>query len=88
LHLPVFDQPLVLFARSFWAIADTICAGAAIAIFRWKKWGFWLFSSMVLIQTILNLLMDSNWIITLLGVPMLYGVLHIGGDKKGWTQLE
>ena len=33
-----------------------------------------------------------NWIISslggVIGIVILYWVLHIGGDKKAWTQLE
>jgi hypothetical protein len=30
----------------------------------------------------------AQGILGLAGVAILYGVLHIGNEKKGWTQLE
>ena len=50
-----------------------------------------LFASTSFITVCLNYAMGINFatsIFGLVGVLILYGVLHIGGDKKGWTQLE
>ena len=79
-----------------WAIAvigifcvfNIVCA---IALFKLKKWGFWgcLFSS--IIAVFLNLAIGQGIVrslVGLLGIVILYGVLHIGKDNKGWPQLD
>ena len=92
----------------------------AIGIFRWKKWGFWLFAVSACLHILINsyfwervydqvyLLMFHvssdfrgvimsfeyvfGWLYSsiggLIGIVSLYKLLHIGGDKKAWTQLE
>ena len=70
------------------AIINLICA---FALFRWKKWGFWGFCISTAIVFVLNLaigLSVASAIGGLLGVAILYGVLHIGKDNKGWPQLD
>ena len=64
---------------------------SAYAILSWKKWGFWLFSFICFFNLGLNLITGfqiPNGIFGVILAAMLLGVLHIGGDKKGWTQLE
>ena len=64
---------------------------SAYAILSWKKWGFWLFSFICFFNLGLNLITGfqiPNGIFGVIIAAMLLGVLHIGGDKKGWTQLE
>ena len=64
---------------------------AYVAILRWKKWGFWLLAVTTCLAIVLNLYRGSDFILAFQGsmaVVILYGVLHLGGDKKGWTQLE
>ena len=64
---------------------------SAFAIFKWKKWGFWLFTLTAFLTLCLNFYAGVGIIpslIGLTGVVILYGVLHIGGDKNGWTQLD
>ena len=63
----------------------------AIAIFNWKKWGFWGFIMTSLIALYVNLTIGigiGNSLVGLLGVAILYGVLQIGKQNKGWKQLE
>jgi len=59
--------------------------------FRWKKWGFWGFALSSLIVFAVNLAVGLNItsaILGLVGVAVLFGVLHIDKENKGWTQLE
>lgn len=62
-----------------------------IALLRWKRWGFWGFcvSSAVafLVNMSLGLKIGSS-LLGLLGIPLLYWVLQIGEEDKGWPQLE
>jgi hypothetical protein len=63
----------------------------AIALFAWKRWGFY---GMVLDAVIafgLNLYVGASpiaLIVGLAGVGLLFGVLQIGGNNSGWSQLE
>jgi hypothetical protein len=62
-----------------------------IALFMWKKWGFWGSCITAIIAFILNLSMGigiGQSLLGLIGLAILYGVLHIGKENKGWTQLE
>ena len=92
---------------------------SVIGIFRWKKWGFWLFAVSACLHILINcyfwerfyhqfypmLHVSSSfrgvimwfeyvlsWLFSsiggLIGIVSLYALLHIGGDKKAWTQLE
>jgi hypothetical protein len=70
------------------AIINLVCA---VALFRWKKWGFWGFALSSLVVFAVNLaigLSITSAILGLFGVAVLFGVLHIGKENKGWTQLD
>jgi len=72
--------PLVLF--------NLACA---IALLRWKKWGFWGLVASAVVTLGVNLTIGfgfSSVIVGVVGVLFLYGVLHIGKDNKGWPQLD
>jgi hypothetical protein len=65
--------------------------GFAIALWNWKKWGFWGYCATSFSAFIINLLMGTGlgaslW--GLMGVAILYSVLQIGGERRGWPQLE
>lgn len=62
-----------------------------IALFRWKKWGFFGAVVACIISVILNFIISGEIVGSLLGltsIAVLYGVLQIGGKWKGWTQLD
>lgn len=72
-----------------------ICSGfnliCAIAIFRWKKWGFWGFIASAVIALVTNTQIGigiGNLVFGLLGVVLLYAALQIGKENKGWSQLD
>jgi hypothetical protein len=70
------------------ALLNVACA---VALFQWKKWGFYGFVVTSIAAFTVNLMIGLNplqAIFGLLGLAILYGVLQIGGEKKGWTQLE
>lgn len=79
-----------------WAFPVLIVFGlfnfaCAIAIFRWKKWGFWGFLGSSLSILVVNFsigVSPGQALSGLVGVAILYGVLQIGGEKKGWSQLH
>jgi hypothetical protein len=76
---------LVLIALVLFNLACTI------ALLRWKKWGFWGLVASAAVTLGVNLtigLAVSSVIVGVLGVILLYGVLQIGKDNKGWPQLD
>jgi hypothetical protein len=70
------------------AIFNLVCA---IVLFKWKKWGFWGFLGSAVVIFFFNIFIGigpGRALLGLLGVAILYGVLHIGKERKGWSQLD
>lgn len=70
------------------SLVNLVCA---IAIFQWKKWGFWGFCASSILVGFVNLSIGLGIGTTLgglIGLAILYGVLQIGNENKGWPQLE
>ena len=84
---PIWGFPLL----GILGVFNIVCM---IALFQWKKWGFYGAAASGLPVVLPNLpyLSESPAPVVefapLLYVAVLFGVLQIGGDKKGWTQLE
>lgn len=79
---------LKIMVTGFIAVFNVLCA---IALFKWKKWGFWGFCCSAILGTVVNFDIMPNVNGILLGVisiAILYGVLHIGKENKAWPQLE
>lgn len=73
---------------AFFSILNVIFA---IALFTWKKWGFWGFCASSGVVFFLNIFSGINIlsaVFGLIGIAILYGVLQIGNENKGWAQLE
>jgi hypothetical protein len=69
-------------------IFNIICA---IALFNWKKWGFYGFLASAVTAFIINISSGINLVTSLsgfIGIAVLYGVLNIGGENRAWTRLE
>jgi len=63
----------------------------AVALFNWKKWGFFGFCGTATIAFALNIYSGvgiGQSIVGLAGVAILFLVLQIGGERKGWVQLD
>jgi hypothetical protein len=63
----------------------------ALALFGWKKWGFYGFCASAAVIFAINLSIGINPIAAfagLIGPLVLFGVLQIGGDAKGWNYLQ
>ena len=63
----------------------------AIALFMWKKWGFFVLVGVMVISLVMNSIFLPNptgIAGAIVGFIILWAALQIGGDKKGWTQLE
>jgi hypothetical protein len=61
-----------------------------IALFKWKKWGFWGFVASAIVALCLNLYIGfgPESFLGPIGITVLYGVLQIGKENKGWPQLD
>lgn len=83
-NMPGFAIPLLIVMALF----NLLCA---IALFRWKKWGFWGFCGSSIVALTLNLYLGLGIgpsLGGLVGLLLLFGVLHIGKENKGWPQLD
>ena len=63
----------------------------AIALFKWKKWGFWGFIASCIVALFVNIsagIVLGQSLLGPIGIALLYGVLHIGKENKGWPQLD
>ena len=83
-NAPGWAFPVLLVFTLF----NLVCA---IALYRWKKWGFWGFCASSVVALVMNLSIGLGIGLAiggLVGVLLLYGVLHIGKENKGWPQLE
>ena len=73
---------------ALFSVINLICA---VALLKWKKWGFLGFCASSIAVLLFNLsagLGTGTSLGGLLGAAILYGVLHIGKEDKGWPQLE
>jgi len=61
-----------------------------IALFLWKKWAFWgfLFSSLGVTMLYLKAGAGIQTLLGLTVVAVLYFALRLGGENKGWYQLD
>lgn len=79
-----------------WAIPIYILSGIfnivfLVAIFSWKKWGFWGFLATSILLFFVNLLVGVGIIQSILGplgVAILFGILQMGKEYNGWSQLD
>ena len=63
----------------------------AIALFQWKKWAFWGFCGSVCVTFVVNISIGIGIGLALngvIGAVLLFGVLQIGKENKGWSQLD
>ena len=81
--------PWMIYALVVISLFNLACA---VALFTWKKWGFWGFAASSVVSLGLNLMLGlgvAQSLLGLLGIAILFGVLQIGdGRTKGWPQLE
>jgi hypothetical protein len=78
---------------AFWALAicGLINVVSAVVLFKLRRWGFWLFIASAIAGVAVNLsigLGPQGIFGAILGVAVLYGVLHIGKEKKAWPRLR
>jgi len=83
-NMPNWTIPILMLLLVF----NLACA---IALFQWKKWGFWGFCVSGFVSILVNLSIGlgiGTSLGGLIGIAILYGVLQIGSDNKGWQQLD
>jgi hypothetical protein len=77
---------------AFWvlATAGVVNVISAVALLRWKRWGFWLFVASAVVGVAVNVSIGLPQGIfgAVLGIALLYGVLHIGKERKAWPRLQ
>jgi hypothetical protein len=86
-NLPVLPLWSVL-ALLLAGILELVCS---IAVFNWKKWGFWVFcltaAFLCIVYVLLHLVSFSFG--GLVGVVILFVMLNIGDeDHKAWPQMD
>jgi hypothetical protein len=71
---------------ALWALAGSgiINVISAVALLGWKRWRFWLFVAPAVGGTAVNVAIGLPQGIfgAVFGIALLYGVLHIGKEKK------
>jgi hypothetical protein len=83
-HIPDWAFPVLIAVCLF----NLVCA---VALFRWKKWGFWGLVASAAVALCVNSAIGLGPLAAIggiIGVLLLYGVLQIGKENKGWSQLE
>ena len=83
------DLPRLIAPALFcFCILNVSCA---IALLRWKKWGFWGICATWLTAMIIGIGLGANAIVSVViclsALAILYGVLHLGDESKAWPQL-
>lgn len=82
--MPAWAIPVLIVMSLF----NLVCA---LALFQWKRWGFWGFCVSGVVALVVNLssgLGIGSSIAGFSGIILLFGVLQIGRENKGWPQLD
>ena len=77
--------------RPLFGIVNVLITVAAFALWKWKKWGFWLFIAIGVLGATFNAYLTRSFItslMALIGMWIMFGILHIGKERQGWKQLE
>ncbi|MCP3673840.1 MAG: hypothetical protein GY829_05145 [Gammaproteobacteria bacterium] len=83
-NFPAWTIPVLC----FFGVVNLTCS---IALLKLKKWGFYGFVASSIVVTGVNVLSGiaiSSSFGGLIGIAILFGVLQIGKENKGWTQLD
>ena len=89
------NPPLFLGPEWLICVEILVCISDLVAIsgiFKWRKWGFWLYACNSLVDLAAYSLHDGelvdNIIYSGLSVLLLYGILSAGRKNKAWPQLD
>lgn len=71
------------------AVISLICI---LALFRWRKWGFWLLLIINAAKLVIEVALGGGDFIVLTSIMVtmlvLYAVLNVGRGNRGWPQLR
>jgi len=70
---------------------NLLMAGCMVALWKWQKWGFWVFAIIAIAGGILNTVLSGSLLpvfVAPISILILYGVLNIGRESRAWKQLE
>lgn len=71
------------------AFLSIICV---FALFRWRKWGFWMLLIINAFKLVLEVSVGSSNFMVLTGIVVtmliLFAALNMGRENKGWPQLR
>lgn len=84
LELPSWYMPVSI-------AATVLVVGFAIALLKWKAWGFWGLVAMECVSVFISILETGNYISIIggvMGVAILVALLNMGGANKAWNNLE
>ena len=89
------SPPLFLGPMWLMCVEILVCISDLVAIsgiFKWRKWGFWLYVCNTLVSYGCRATYDQNHIdntiFSILEISIFYGLLSIGGKNKAWPQLD
>ena len=83
--MPSWYFPLMLLV----IVLNVVRLVCAVALLRWKKWGFYGYLILKVVDVGGRLLLGNKMaIMGLLAVVILFGLLHLGGPNKAWYNLE
>ena len=80
--------PTFVFVLGLMGVANVLFA---VALFKWKKWGFYGFAAMGFVGLVLNLSIGIGIVPALLGLSgfvLLFWTMQMGGERKAWLHLE
>lgn len=78
----------VLVVMGISTIFNLMCT---VALFQWKKWGFWGLIISCIVALGVNFFIGfgiAQSLSCLVGVILLCAALHMGKENKGWAQLD
>ncbi len=89
------NPPLFLGPDWLLCVEILVCISDLVAIsgiFKWRKWGFWLYVCNTLVSygcwTIYDHNHIGNTIFSILEISIFYWLLSIGSKNKAWPQLD
>ena len=62
-----------------------------VALWNWRKWGFWGMCLCAVLALDMNLVINVGFYPAAgecLWIALLYGILNIGNENRGWPQLD
>jgi hypothetical protein len=84
LNLPAWYLPVAIVTAMFVVVF-------ALALLKWKAWGFWGLVAMEGISALSSIAESGNYYVIInavIGVAILVLLLNMGGANKAWNQLE